>query len=303
MRALERLLPFLLAALAVGLAPARDAAAGAWTKGFGGHYVKLSADFYRATGYVDPSTGEETDFSFFGQQYGLYGELGVFPPHPIQLSVQLPLSVGTTWFEVPGLGEQGTGHATTTRLGDLRAALQVAILHRAFQLAVAAELKLPLYANDSVGEEYGAYRIVFPLVGDGQVDLTGWVFLGGGLPGIPVWIEGGVGYRHRSERFVGWDTDLVFVDGIPFRATVGLDVHPLIVMAQLDGIRNLRDDEVTRQNLALGPAVMVTVWNGLAIEARFQGDLWARNVAQGFGFGVGVSWRARPPAPGADEVE
>jgi hypothetical protein len=100
-----------------------------------------------------------------------------------------------------------------------------------------------------------------------------------------------VGYRHRTEQFVDWDTDLQFVDGIPLRAVFGADLHPLIVMAQFDGIFNIRDDMVTRQNLALGPALMVTVWRGLALEARLQGDLWARNTGRGVGFGLGLSWR------------
>ena len=274
--------------------PLNQAHAGAWTKSLGDYYVKAGADFYRATGYVDPNTGEEVeDLEFFGQQYSLYGEVGLLPWWPLQVGVLVPLAVGRTDFADPTLFPDGeTATATSTRLGDLRVSLQTAILHKEFQLSPAIEFKIPLYSNDSVGSDFGTWRAAFPLPGDGQLDVTGWLLFGGAIPKAPVFVQGGVGYRHRTEHFVDWDTDLAFVDGIPFTATVGVSLGRFLGMLQLDGLKNLKQDEVTRENVTLGFGALVTVWKGLAIEGRIAGDVWSNNAARGVSFGAGLSWRS-----------
>jgi len=276
-------------AAALALAPA-SARAGAWTKAGGAYYTKLGADFYKPEAYVDPATGEDTGQDYFGQQYSLYGEVGVLPFHPVQVSVLLPLSVGTSWFD-PGYAADGPGRATTARLGDLRVGVQVALLRTAFQLGVGGEVKVPLYRNDGIGAGYGEYQAAVPVADDGQVDVTGLVVLGGSLPRTPLWMEGAVGYRHRTEAFHGWDVDLEFGDGLVYRYTVGAAVKRAHLMLHVDGVKAFRSDDVTREHLALGPAVLVTVWKGLGLEARFQGEVWTRNAPRGVSFGFGVSWR------------
>jgi len=72
----------------------RPAEAGAWTRTFLDYYVKVGADFYKAATYVDPSTGQSYDDDFFGQQNSVYGEHGVVPGLPVQVSMLLPMSVG-----------------------------------------------------------------------------------------------------------------------------------------------------------------------------------------------------------------
>ncbi len=295
---MTRLLPAVVLLVALG-APA-SASAGAWTKSLGEYYTKVGADYYVAARYVDPTTGEELEgLGFFGQQYSLYAEVGLLPMWPLQVSAQLPLTIGTTSFEDETNFEEGErGRATGTRLGDLRVSVQTSILREGFQLAPAFELKLPLYANGRVGREFGIWKEAFPLPGDGQVDLTGWLLLGGALPGTPIFMQGGAGYRHRTEAFIGWDTDLAFVDGLPFTFTMGVGGGPFLGMLQVDGIKNFVEDDVTRQYLTVGGAVFITVFKGLAIEARVAGDVWADNAAQGISFGAGISWRM--PYPGYD---
>jgi hypothetical protein len=63
-------------------------------------------------------------------------------------------------------------------------------------------------------------------------------------------------------------------------------------MLQLDGIKNLKADDVTGESVSLGFGAFVTVWKGLAIEGRVAGDLWANNRARGVSFGAGLSWRS-----------
>jgi len=276
------------------LAALPEAQAGAWTRSFGDHYVKVGADFYKSTSYVDPSTGEEiSGLDFFGQQYSLYGEVGVLPWWPVQLGVLLPLSVGILSFADDNLFPEGErGRATSIRLGDLRIQLQTSILKKNVQLSPGIELKIPLYSNNSIGSEFSTWSQAFPMPGDGQIDVTGWLTVGAGIPKAPVFIQGGVGYRHRTERFVDWDTDLVFVDGLPFTTTVGATFGPFLGMFQLDGIKNFKEDEVTREHVSLGFGAFITVWKGLAIEARVAGDVWANNSGRGVSFGTGLSWRS-----------
>lgn len=287
-----------LASLGAALLAPSLAHAGAWTKGWGEYYTKLGADYYKAARYVDPATGEEIEgLSFFGHQYSLYGEFGVLPVWPLQVSFFVPVTIGTTTFEDDMVFQPGErGRASSTRFGDAKFSLQAAILKKGFQLSPSFDVKVPLYSNDNVGSKFGIWSEAFPLPGDGQLDFTGWINLGGAIPRTPMFMQGGVGYRHRSDVFVGYDTDLDFVDGIPFTYTLGVNVGPLLGMFQVDGVKNLRADEITRENLSLGAAMFLTVWRGLALEARFAAEVWANNAAQGISAGVGLSWRM--PYPG-----
>jgi len=284
----------LLVVAMVSLSSLPQAEAGAWTRSFGDHYVKLGADFYKAISYVDPATGEEVSgLDFFGQQYSLYGEVGVLPWWPVQIGVLLPLSVGTLSFTDDTLfADMERARATSARLGDLRVSVQTSILKKGFQLSPALELKIPLYSNDSIGGEFDTWSQAFPMPGEGQIDVTGWLLMGSSIPKAPVFIQGGLGYRHRTEHFIDWDTDLEFVDGLPLTATVGATFGPFLGMLQFDAIKNFREDETTAENVSLGFSAFVTVWKGLAVEARVAGDVWANNTSRGVSFGAGLSWRS-----------
>ena len=143
-----------------------------------------------------------------------------------------------------------------------------------------------------VGSEFGTWRAAFRLPGDGQLDVTGWLLFGGAIPKTPVFAQGGGGYRHRTEHFVEWDVDLICVDGLPFTATLGVGLGRFLGMLQVDGLKNLREDEVTRESVRIGVCALVTVWKGLAIEGRIAGDVWSNNASRGVSFGAGLSWRS-----------
>ena len=270
---------------------------GAWTKEFGASYTKVGTDFYLPGSYVDPTTGEKLeDLKFIGQQTSVYSEFGVLKHWPLQVSIQLPLVYGvTTFVDEVSFNEGDQARATSLRLGDVRLQVQAAILRKGFQLSGGVEIKVPLYANDGVGAKFGIWKAAFPLPGDGQLDVTPWVIMGGSIPGTPLFAQGGIGYRFRTERFIGWDTRLRFVDGLAFNGTVGLTTGPLLTLFQWEGIKNFKEDEVTRENLYLGGALMWTVWKGLAIETRAGGEVWADNAASGLSLGLGVSWRTPTP--------
>ena len=58
---------------------------------------------------------------------------------------------------------------------------------------------------------------------------------------------------------------------------------------------------MSREAVTVGPSVGVTLWKGLAIEARIAGEVVAKNAPRGIAAGIGVSWRY--PFPGPSEVE
>ncbi len=292
----------LLGAVVGALLVPLSASAGPWTKELGQHYVKVGADLFFTTDYVDarnPDTGDDAGFErFLGTNITAYGEVGVFPLWPIQLTVSLPLTIGVSTFKDTALIGQGeVGTTTAVRPGDLRVSVQTSILRKGFQLAPQIEVKVPLYSNDRVGSRLGPYRQWVAIPGEGQIDITPMMLMGGSIPtkAVPLWVEGGVGYRFRTEAFIGWDTDLVLVDSIPFYAAFGLAPGKSWVVIRIDGNKNIKADEVTREAVTLGPSVGVTVWKGLAIEARIAGDLVANNAPRGISAGLGVSWRFPHP--------
>lgn len=268
---------------------AAAAHAGAWTREPGQLYTKVGADGYRAFRFVSPGTAAEGDGAYFGQQYSLYGEFGVLPVHKGQLALGVPVVIGTLWSEIFDPFGALRVRATTARMGDLRATAQVA-LHPDLPLALAAEVKVPLYANGSVGAELPTLSSLFPLPGDGQVDVTTWVYAGAS-PADATFVEGGVGWRHRTEVFVGWDTPITFVDGITWNLKGGRTFGKVIVILGTDGVVNPVSDRWSRQYAALFGSALIDVAPGLAIEPRLAGEVWALNASQGIGGGLGLSYR------------
>ncbi|MCB9673769.1 MAG: hypothetical protein H6737_01555 [Alphaproteobacteria bacterium] len=272
------------------------ALAGPWTKAQGDHYFKAGADWYHTTKYVlpdeDPALGSTGDFGttgFFGHQYSLYGEVGLSDGHPIQIGARVPVALSYVDFEDENAIRKVTGTAFTARLGDLEVTPQIA-LSRKHPIAAALTVKIPLYGVDGICEE-SVYRDFCGRPGDAQTDFTGWLLAGGSLAKGKAWVEGQAGYRHRTELFNHWDTDRTLVDSVAFGGTLGGKAGPLIGMLRVDGNKNLVSDPYTAESIRVGPQAMLTVYEGLALEARAAWDVYARNTSLGFGAGVGVSWR------------
>ena len=260
-----------------------NAGAGAWTRDAGSVYAKTSVDAYGSSQYVDPR-GIAVDASFHGEAVATYVEVGVLDN--LQITAQVPLQSGTNSFPV-GTEE---GHATSVRMGDLWVGLQTGLLGKPFRLAVSVEGKIPLYSNDSVGQDGGAYRAYFPLPGDGQIDLGAWLWGGGSIPGTQLWGQIGAGYRYRSSWFVGFVTDADFSDGVPMRGQLGLGTKGNWISLNVDAFQALVNDDLTREWVTAGPSGGYALGRGFALEARVSVDLYTRHSSKGVGGGVGVSW-------------
>jgi hypothetical protein len=279
-----------IAVLAACALAAPEAHAGAWTRGFGEHYLRVGFEHYQASRYEDAQGPARGGTEYVARGLHLYGEVGVLPAHPLQLSVSLPVAAGTLEFPVERAVDGAPGRASTVRAGDLRAAVQTAVLSGDLQLAVALELKLPLYANDGVGGDHPGYEDVFPLPGDGQIDLAPWLLAGRSLG--PAFVEAAVGWVWRTEAFLGYTTDARFSDGFAWRAKGGVGFGPLLGLLELDGMVAAPLNEHTREWIRLAPQVALTLWEGLALDLRGGIDLWSRNAPQGFAVGAGLSWRS-----------
>ena len=124
---------------------ASAAHAGAWTKEAGQLYAKAGADVYFSDRYVAPAApdadaeaAEVDGGSYLGQQYSLYAEAGLLKAWKVQLALGAPLLVvGSRTLPGDAMGTYSV-RATTSRVGDLRAAAQVA-LHPKAPLALATK--------------------------------------------------------------------------------------------------------------------------------------------------------------------
>ena len=280
----------------IALTLSATALAGAWTKDVGDLYLKGGADLYSAQTFQAPGAIEQSEGTYFGQQYGLYVEAGVLPIYPLQLSVGAPATVGIHNTQIFDAFGELPVRAVTVRGGDMRVSLQTA-LARDKPLAVALEVKVPLYRNGGVGQSVPNFVELFPKPGDGQLDYTLWLY-GGAAPLPNLFAEGGLGYIHRTESFVGWDTEVVFNDGPRGLAKVGYRLGPVLPIVGIEGqfafkgtTADGEEDPYTRQFVIASANALIDLAGGLAVEPRVAVDLWARNAPKGVGYGLGLSYR------------
>lgn len=249
------------------------ATAGPWTKGPGQLYVKWAESVFLSDRAIG-SNGLVTPQDYVGVTSSLYFEAGL--PRGLQLQGYLPHLIGKNH----NTGEVYAGAA------DLILALQYAPpLHLPFRLATRIELKLPLY-------DAGATRD--PALGDGNVDLTLWLVAGDSLPRLPLFLWAELGYRHRSELYLGHGPydDRSFKESVVWFGQLGWKVWRGIVFAVgCSGAQALAADLFTRSVVALGPSLYLPLFHGLALESNLDAIAHAKNAANGLSFGIGLSYQ------------
>lgn len=279
----------------VALLPAVEARAGAWTKPAGGGYLKLgSATFRSDHGFDLRGQRVESDtFRLHAETVYGYAELGL--TDDVTLLGYLPYIVATN------------AHASGVRfhafgLGDALVGAQVrALSWQSVVVSGRVEVKAPLYqgAPSIQGRQsakvpgFPRSATLFPALGDGQVDLAGYVSAGSGLPWIDGFVTVDVGYRLRS----GPLTDAVLVN-----ASGGVWVLPghLLVMANTAWVASLPSEDELRVTVgkgywSIGPAVMVPLrfgpsWSGLSLELGVDLVTAGVNAAGGVQALFGVSY-------------
>ena len=272
---------FMLSLIALAATPS-DVLAGPWTKKRGEYYVKVSELYFSSNTFVAPNGERVAGTDYLALTTALYAELGL--TKRVHLQGFLPWAFTRNAFE-----EQGTRYATVG-LGDALLAIQATPFDLPLPWALRLEAKLPLYDVQGTG---GGDALNFPALGDGQIDLTTWLSLGGSLWPTPVYFLGEVGYRRRTGVFYGEGIDLDFKDGVAFRAQAGY-VHGerFLIAGNLNGIYTPVDDTFTQSFVTAGPALGLRLGaSNFWLEATVDPMLWSKNNAPGTTWSVGLSHR------------
>lgn len=271
------------AGLTLGLLAASPVAAGPWTREAGQAYVKLAEGWFFADEFVDASGQVQTGAAYLGQTTSIYAEVGLLPgdEHRLHLQLYAPHTIGTNDFD-------GVGQFRSARLADTTVGVQYSSPWRGLPHAVRVEAKIPFYDASEPG---GLQAENFPLVGDGQVDYTLWLSLGGSIPNTPLYAFGEVGHRWRTETFIGEGLDRSFEDSLVAFGQLGGDVYGgVLLMINAQAVRPYAEDEFTKGYVTVGPALYAPVGAGIALEAGYDYTVWARNSANGQAVTVGVSY-------------
>mgnify|MGYP006936367764 FL=1 len=259
-----------------------------WVRGPGEAYTKMGWSHFRADASVAPGGLVLDDVRYQGNSGTFYGEVGLAKwAHAVVL---LPFSSGQNRvddvvFVNRGFGDGLLGVVLGAPVGPVPVSLTL-------------RSKLPLYDNAEL-LRYGDAGQRFPALGDGQVDLDAVVSAGSGISLGPVrgWVMGELGYRHRTEWWMGDGSspDRQLADGMLWTAQLGWsprwrdrDLGWLFV--QGDGVGSMVDDAVTRRLVQLSSGVGVKVWKGLAVELGGSSVVWAEAAAPGWGLSAGASW-------------
>ena len=263
----------------------RPAVAGPWTKKNGEVYAKLGQSFFFADSFRDSTGSLQTGVNYLGATTSVYFEVGIW--QGLHVWGYLPYVVAQNEFEA----DKNTWLRTSG--GDALLGLQYTphFFSLPFPAAIKLEVKVPLY--DTNGVE-GPYLTKFPAPGDGQVDVALWLSAGGSLGSIPLFFFGEVGYRSRTEAFVGTGPfSGSFAETFVFFASVGYTFFDRVLVAlNFGGAIPFVGDNASKGYVTLGPALYIPIWGGLAAEASFDPMIYTnKNASPGMGFSFGLSFK------------
>ena len=255
-----------------------SALAGPWIDAPGDHYVKASVSRFAALEYVDPATQQSVDVEYVGLTSSLYGQVGL--PGGLQLHASVPWVRGQNRDRYSGWIHRasGPGDAFVGLGADLPGIDQAA--------ALTVQARVPLYNQALLAPE-------FPAIGDTNVDLDAQLSVGHSLAVGEhwLWLAGESGFRWRTEITPSrYDDGLDFVNGVPYRAQVGLAPKPGgWASLEASGLVNLAPSDITRawHQVALGGAVPVVA--GLHVELGGQYIYAARANSTGWAVTAGIS--------------
>ncbi|MCP4917550.1 MAG: hypothetical protein GY913_11555 [Proteobacteria bacterium] len=254
------------------------AAAGPWIDAPGAHYVKASVSRFAATEYVDPNAQTTSTVEYVGYTTSLYGQVGL--PGNLQVHASVPYVNSRNRDRYSGWIHRTAGP------GDAWVGLGADVPRLELPAALTVQARIPLY-NQAVLEPD------FPAIGDTNLDVDAQLSIGHSLPVGDhwLWLASEAGFRWRTEVMpAGFDDDLDFVNGVPYRGQIGL--APGLggwLSLEASGLVNAAPRDVTRSwhQLALGGAVPIT--HGVHIELGGQWIHTASASSKGWAATAGVS--------------
>lgn len=266
--------------------------AGPWSQGPGHFYLKANETFM--FGKESILDGKPGGGDFFGATTALYGEVGIF--YGLQFQFLLPYSVikitrsENEYYQLDSFLDSIVGIQWTPPF------LQKAI---GFPIAIRFNTKIPLYNQQSLTEDENSKAVLgrFPILGEGQLDFTLWLSVGGSIPNTNLYLFGEVGYRFRSEIFLDdriKALTLSFLDTFVFNTQIGYFIlRKVLVMVNFNGAIPLGEETgpVSKGFVGIGLGLYIPVWKGLAFEAGFDHMVWSVAAPPVTGFNLGLSYK------------
>jgi len=284
MRAIARTCWTGCAVLCMLAGPIGSAHAGPWTRPVGSWYAKLSQGVYVAEGYRDAAGHFIADATYTGHTTALYAETGVLPR--LQAQLYLPFIVAINRFEddspaalsTPCAG--GIASGTSRRgPGDAQVALQFDPDLMPIPHALRLAGKLPLYDVTKPGGRCGE---LFPQHGDGQLDATLWLSIGGSLLGGDAFAYVELGHVVRTDVYLRGDAEQGYAQTLALAMQGGYRFMPDgFAMLSVRFDNPYEDDGRSKGGLSLGPQLIVPLGSGFAAEADVGFSPWAHNGSQG----------------------
>lgn len=259
------------------------AQAGPWSKDTGGFYVKLNQNVFLANGFRNAQGVFQDDVFYTGITTSAYFEVGIYGG--LQVIGNVPYTVAINAFSDGARFTQGSP-------GDAQLGLQwMPQFKMPVVMAVRLNVWIPMYDINTFTDRYPDVGSRFPVHGDGQVDVTLWYSIGGTIPRTPLYTFAEVGYRFRTEAFMGQDPGRAFLDTFVFNFQLGWTFwRRLIMTANVRGTIALGEDTLSQSFITVGPGFYLPVWKGLAIELSYDATVWAKNASMGHSVALGISY-------------
>ena len=252
------------------------AAASPWTLDRGEYFLQLGQSYYNASEYRDAGGGIRDDASYSNLTSYAYGEVGLFDD--VHLQFYAPF--------VAAWSEHEAGSFQHHSFGDTLLSVQASPVDLQLPTSIRLETKLPLYAAP---DEPGA-----PIAGDHQIDVSGWLSVGGGLHHweIPMYFYLDAGYVHRTRaNFDAQRPGGDYSDAFSARLEAGYTVAELVDLsigtsAFLPYSFNEARDEAY---VTVGPGVFVPLTERIAVDADAYFTPYSRNAGAGWAISAGIS--------------
>ncbi len=298
-------------ALTFNLVPAQLVYPGAWTQKKSKFFLKMSGHYLYSTSEFNhnannaPIFAERPGFenaSFQDFSLTTYFEYGI--SDRLTLISTLPAKfLNSRWDRFIEFRDENGNPAkesipespANSGFADLSIAGRYLLLDRAVVLSLQGGFKLPLF-YDARPDNSGS-----PL-GTSDIDLEALFLIGKSLQSHPLYVTGGIGYRHRTGPLH---------DELLFNAEIGYQLKRFLIKLNLDGIRNTTTPPdlagitvVTplpggggvvpsvvvgdQHILKISPAIIFDVSRKLAIQAEVMHIFAGTNTVNGSIYSLGV---------------
>jgi hypothetical protein len=275
---------------------------GAWVQKKGGYFFKLSGTYFFAENEFNHE-GEKLkileerlvfdDVYFRDINFHMYMEYGL--TDDFTLIGKLPFKSYTSKRTVSTVYQTSDELATTSGFADLEISGKYAIFRSPVVFAVESGVKIPLGYSETPDNDG-------PRLGTGAVDIDGYLWVGGSLHPLPVYLTGSIGYRHRTGKLN---------DEIILQTEAGYTLGNFLIKSYFKYVKNtstppdlygqpittplpggggvLPEIIVGDQDIAtIFPSIIYTLNEQIALQAEVSTVLAGKNTLSGTAYSIGL---------------